>query len=97
MAHGSTNRKTYWMVFGALFILTVLEVAVAHPALGVPKIPLGIALIGMALVKAALVGWFFMHLNHEMPALKYTVVLPFFFPALYAFVLIAEAGWRMLW
>jgi len=93
---GSSNRKTYWMVFGALFLFTVLEVVVALPSLGVPQLPKSIALVLMALVKACLVLWFFMHLNHERKALKFTVALPFFFPALYAFVLIAEAGWRLL-
>ncbi len=90
------DRKTYWIVFGTLGVLTVLEILVATPSMGVPKTPMVIALIAMALSKAALVGLFFMHLKHEMRALKLTVALPFLFPALYALVLIGEAGWRLI-
>ena len=90
------DRRTYWIVFGTLAILTVLEILVATPSMGVPKVPMVIALIAMALSKASLVGLFFMHLKHEMRALKLTVALPFLFPAIYAVVLIGEAGWRLI-
>jgi cytochrome c oxidase subunit 4 len=88
------DRKTYWIVFGALAVLTVLEVLVASA--GVPKAPMVVALILLAVSKASLVGLFFMHLKHEMRALKLTVALPFLFPALYAVILIGEAGWRLI-
>jgi caa(3)-type oxidase subunit IV len=94
--HAPSKKKTYLFVFLALTVLTLLEVAVTLPSLGVPHTPMALSLVGMALTKAAMVGWFFMHLNHEMKALKLTVALPFFFPALYAVVLIAEAAWRRL-
>ncbi|MGQ0506314.1 MAG: cytochrome C oxidase subunit IV family protein [Myxococcaceae bacterium] len=94
--HAKVSRKSYWVVFVILAVLTALEVAVAHPSLGISRTTVGFTLVAMALSKAALVGWFYMHLNHEMKALKLTVVIPFFFPALYAVVLISEAGWRLL-
>ena len=53
-------------------------------------------LCALALVKATLVGWFFMHLGHETKPLKLTVAIPMCVPAFYAFVLIAEAAWRLL-
>lgn len=84
------------IVFGVLAVLTMLEIMVATPSMGVPRKPMVVALIAMALSKAALVGLFFMHLRHEMRALKLTVALPFLFPALYAVILIGEAGWRMI-
>ncbi|MFZ5471533.1 MAG: cytochrome C oxidase subunit IV family protein [Myxococcota bacterium] len=90
------SRKPYFVVFGVLFVLTVLEVAVANPALGISRRNVGIALILMALTKAGFVGYYYMHLKQEMRALQLTVVLPFLLPALYAFVLIAEAVWRLL-
>jgi caa(3)-type oxidase subunit IV len=93
--HGH-SRKQYWIIFFVLFVLTILEVALAQPSLGVPKVPMVIGLVALALTKATLVGLFFMHLKTEMKALKLTVALPFAFPALYAFVLIAEASWRYL-
>ena len=96
MTQGHTSRKPYWMVFAALAVLTILEIIVATPSVGIPKKPMVVALITMALSKAALVGLFFMHLKSERRALKLTVALPFFFPALYAVILIAEAGWRLI-
>ncbi len=93
---GQAQRKTYWIVFGTLTILTVLEILVATPSMGIPKVPMTVALISMALSKAALVGLFFMHLKDEARALKLTVALPFVFPAIYALILIGEAGWRLI-
>jgi cytochrome c oxidase subunit 4 len=90
------SRKPYMVVFGLLFLLTVLEVGVATPSLGVPKTPMVIALVLLALTKASMVAYYFMHLKHEMKTLRWTVALPFAFPVIYAFVLIAEAAWRLI-
>ena len=87
------DRKQYLMIFGALTFLTALEVGIVYIP-GIGKFFLGSALVLLALAKAWTVGWFFMHLGHETKTLKGTVVIPFAFPALYAFVLIAEAAWR---
>jgi len=87
------NRKQYLTVFAALAILTALEVGLVYIP-GIAKVLLGIGLVGLALAKAWTVGWFFMHLGHETRHLKGTVALPFIFPAVYAFVLIADAAWR---
>ena len=93
MAH--VNRKLYWKIFAALTILTVLEVGLVYVP-GISKVLMGIGLCTLALVKATLVGWFFMHLGHETKPLKLTVAIPMCVPAFYAFVLIAEAAWRLL-
>ena len=93
MAH--INRKEYWTIFTWLTVLTALEVGVVYVP-GIPLWGLVSALILMALTKAALVGWFFMHLNHERKGLQLTVAIPMAVPALYAFVLIAEGMWRFL-
>lgn len=93
MAH--INRKEYWAIFIWLTVLTALEVGVVY----VPGIPIGglvSALVLLALVKAGLVGYFFMHLGHEKKGLKLTVAIPMAIPCLYAFVLIAEGMWRYL-
>src|SRR5262245_12992554 len=87
------NRKQYLTVFAALAILTALEVGIVKVP-GVAKVLMWSALVLLALAKAWTVGWFFMHLGHETRHLKGTVALPFAFPAIYAFVLIAEAAWR---
>ena len=93
MATPHVNRKQYVQVFIVLTVLTALEVGVVYVP-DINRVLLVIALVGLALTKAGIVGWFFMHLGHETKALKLTVALPFAAPATYAFVLIAEATWR---
>jgi cytochrome c oxidase subunit 4 len=96
MGHSAAeHRKVYWKIFVWLFVLTVLEVGLVYvPGISKPMLVAG--LVGMALVKAALVGLFYMHLNDESTGLKWTVAIPMAIPAFYAFVLIAEAAWRYL-
>ena len=89
------NRKQYWVIFVYLLVLTVLEVGIVYIP-GINKVLLVSALILLAITKATLVGLFYMHLKHETKILKLTVAIPMASPALYAFVLIAEAGWRLL-
>jgi caa(3)-type oxidase subunit IV len=92
MAH--VNRKEYWTIFVVLFVLTILEVGVVYA--GVPKTPLFLALCSLAVVKAACVGLFFMHLKYETKILRRTVAIPMSIPAFYALILIAEGAWRRL-
>ena len=56
---------------------------------------MGLALVSMALTKAAFVGLFYMHLKQETKFLKLTVALPLAAPTIYALVLISEAAWRL--
>jgi caa(3)-type oxidase subunit IV len=95
-AHASHSRKPYMVVFALLAFFTALEVVVANPALGIGRKVVGFTLVLLALTKAGFVGYYYMHLKSEMRALKLTVVIPFFFPALYAVVLISEALWRLV-
>lgn len=90
------NRKEYWVIFGLLLLLTVLEVGIAQPQLGISKTLMRLGLVGMALAKAALVALFYMHLKHETRVLRLTVAIPLATPALYAVVLISEAAWRLI-
>jgi len=93
MAH--VNRKEYFVIFVALAVLTVLEVGLVKvPGIAKQLVVSGVILL--ALTKASLVGLFYMHLKHETRILKLTVAVPLSMPAVYAVVLIAEAGWRML-
>ncbi len=94
--HAPTSRKTYMVVWLMLAVFTVLEILVALPSLGINRVLVGIALVALALTKASMVGYYYMHLKQEMRALKLTVVLPFLFPAVYAVILIAEAAWRLV-
>ena len=89
------NRKEYWIIFVALLVLTVLEVAVAQIP-GISKTLMRLSLVGMALAKAGLVALFYMHLKHETRVLRLTVAIPLATPALYAVILISEAAWRLI-
>ena len=98
-AHGDhehkPNYREYWIIFGALLILTVLEVGVAQVP-GISKTLMRLSLVGMALAKAALVALFYMHLKHETKVLRLTVAIPLATPMLYAVILISEAAWRLI-
>ena len=93
MAH--VDRKLYWKIFWALLVLTILEVGVVYVP-GISKVLLGLALVGLAIVKATLVGLFYMHLSHETFNLKASIAIPMCIPGVYALVLITEAMWRLL-
>jgi cytochrome c oxidase subunit 4 len=92
--HHKPNRKEYLVIFVVLFVLTVLEVAVAQVP-GISKNMMALALVALAVTKAAFVGLYYMHLKHETRILKLTVAIPLATPAVYALVLIAEAAWRL--
>jgi cytochrome c oxidase subunit IV len=97
------DRKTYYKVFAALGILTVIEIVipmVAHKY-GDDRSPLAgftphwstSALYALSIAKAALVGLFFMHLKFETKWLKFIAVLPAI-AIFYAVFLGAEAMFR---
>jgi caa(3)-type oxidase subunit IV len=88
------SRKQYWLIWLYLLILTLAEVGVANIS-GLSKGWVVSALILLAVVKAALVGLFYMHLVHETRVLRWTVAIPMLTPVLYAVVLMAEASWRL--
>lgn len=88
----TSHRAKYFKVFGALVVLTGLELGVVYA--GLPKATLVTLLIGLALAKAGAVALWFMHLADERRVLRLMVGLPLLFPPLYAFVLIAEAFFR---
>jgi len=90
-AHVS-HRAKYFKVFGALIVLTGLELGVVYA--GLPKSTLIALLIGLALAKAGAVALWFMHLADERRVLRLMVGFPLLFPPLYACVLIAEAFFR---
>jgi cytochrome c oxidase subunit 4 len=93
-AHGhKPDIREYFVIFGVLAALTVLEVGVAKmPAIG--RGAMILALMLLAVSKAAIVALFYMHLKHETKVLKLTVALPVAAPAVYALVLMSEAAWR---
>ncbi len=90
------NRKEYWTIFFVLFVMTVLEVGVVFIP-GIGKAPMVTALTGLAIAKAGLVGWFFMHLSHDTATIRNGVIVSLAIPFFYAIALIADAAWRLAW
>lgn len=60
---GQHKKQPYMLVWGALFVLTMMEVFYAF--LDIPKIWLATGLILMAIWKALLVAVYYMHLRSE--------------------------------
>jgi len=67
-------EPNYMKVFWWLLALTIVEVGIIYSA--VPKWSMVMALILMALLKAFLVAWNFMHLRFEKTALIVVVGFP---------------------
>ncbi|MGH2372077.1 MAG: cytochrome C oxidase subunit IV family protein, partial [bacterium] len=57
----------------------------------VPKVLLAISLTTLALMKAALIMGYFMHLRYERLSLVYVVVLPLFLAVILFFALAPDA------
>lgn len=74
MAEGVSHKKEYWMIFAALAVLTILELFI--PEMEASKWTKGSLLTALAVVKAGLVGWYFMHLKEERGWLKFIALIP---------------------
>jgi len=87
--------RNYLVVFALLIALTAAEIGVVYVH-GISRSLLILALVLMAVAKAALVLLSYMHLSSETRVLKLSVIIPLCLPALYAVVLMADAAWRRL-
>lgn len=67
MSASSSWHGAYLATFGALLLLLGATVGVAHLHLGVWS---PVAAMGIATVKVVLIGWVFMHLQHETPLVR---------------------------
>lgn len=74
MSAGKSHKKEYFIVFGMLTLLTVLELMipeyVTHYGLKASS------LTALAIGKAFLVAYFFMHLKQETRWLKFIAAIP---------------------
>jgi caa(3)-type oxidase subunit IV len=104
MAHATTSGvpvapkphyRQYAIIFGALAVLTAVEIGVVYLPIAKPIVVT--MLIVLALVKAGMVGLYFMHLMQETTILKLMVCVPLALGALYSGFLIWEAFWRVAW
>jgi cytochrome c oxidase subunit 4 len=76
-AHAPTSVKTYLIVFGWLAVMTAIEVGIA--AAGLPENIRIILLIVLAVIKAALVVLYYMHLLHDSKWYWILLIAPIFF------------------
>jgi len=82
-AEATTHKQpNYAAVFWSLLILTICEIIAANSPL--PKFPVVLLLVALAIVKAALVALFYMHLKFE----KYFIYIIVFFPLFLAVVMV---------
>ncbi|HEX4132699.1 MAG TPA: cytochrome C oxidase subunit IV family protein [Pirellulales bacterium] len=75
MAEPMVSVRTYLIVLAALIVLTIATVAISFvPLEGAWHIGAG---VGIAIVKAGLVGLFFMHLIHSPNLIRLCVLVAF--------------------
>ncbi len=86
-----SHTTEYMIVFVALALLTALELAI--PNLKVAYHLKAIGLVGLALGKAFIVAYFYMHLKEEKSWLKFIAALPIM-AGLFAITLILESAFR---
>ena len=80
----SGHVKTYFMVFGALMVLTIITVGVSYLDISIP-LAITIALI-VATIKGSLVALFFMHLSNERRIIYWVLALTVIFFVFLMFV-----------
>lgn len=90
------SKKTIWRTFWILLFITVFEVSIAFTS--IPKEVLLWIFIGLTVVKAYFIIYFFMHLKHEWKALQYSIILPFLLIVYLIFIAMCEGNYihRML-
>lgn len=85
----SGGYKIYTVTWFWLLVITVLEVGVV--LVHVPKVLLAALLIVMALMKAALIMAYFMHLRYERLSFVYLVLTPLILGVVLFFALVPDA------
>jgi cytochrome c oxidase subunit 4 len=84
-----TGYRVYAVTWFWLLIITMLEVGVV--LVHVPKVLLVILLVIMALMKAALIIAYFMHMRYERLNFVYAMVTPLFLGVILFFALVPDA------
>jgi caa(3)-type oxidase subunit IV len=87
----AARRKKYFNVFWGLVALTVIELVIV--ALPLPKMLMAVLVGIFSSAKAVVVGWYYMHLEHETRWLQIVACLPVIAFG-YAFVLIVDTPSR---
>ncbi|MGH9559485.1 MAG: cytochrome C oxidase subunit IV family protein [Bryobacteraceae bacterium] len=79
MSHTVTSVKTYAAVFTVLIALTITTVAVSKVELGEYNF---VCAMTIAVIKASLVVWFFMHLRQSSSMTKLFILVGLFWMAI---------------
>ena len=79
MSEHSSSRAVYFLTFAALMVLTAATVFVATIDLGWAN---DVVAMGIAVTKALLVLWFFMHLRYSTRVTVLTALAGFFWLAI---------------
>ncbi len=74
LAQYHSKVQGYMKIFYALIIVTIVEVGIVF--LPIPRIFIDVGVVGLSISKAFLVGYFYMHLNHETKWTKIVALLP---------------------
>jgi cytochrome c oxidase subunit IV len=91
MSEHVTSRKIYFAVFGALMVLTFLTVFAARLDLGWAN---DVVALTIAVTKALLVLWFFMHLRYSTRVTVLTALAGFFWLAILIFLTMNDYATR---
>ncbi len=89
--HHKSHKAEYFIVFVVLGVLTVLELMI--PGLKTLYAYKAAGLVGLAIAKAFVVAYFYMHLKDERGWLKFIAAIPIV-AAVYAIMLILESTFR---
>jgi cytochrome c oxidase subunit IV len=87
-----SHRAGYFKVFGVLTVLTIVELIIPEMK-QLSKFAKFTSLSGLALAKAAVVAWFYMHLNEETKWLRFIALIPIS-AFIYALVVVLESLYR---
>lgn len=87
-----SHKKEYFIIFFILAFLTALEVGVAEVD-GLAKLTKGVSLTLLAVGKALIVAFYYMHLNEETRWLKFIAAIPLA-AAVFATVLCLEGYFK---
>ncbi len=91
VGHHTSHRAIYFKIFFVLTGLTIVELIV--PAMKISHFAKATSLTGLALGKAVIVAWWYMHLKEETRWLKFIAMIPIS-AFLYAVMIILESLYR---
>ena len=89
-AHPEPNYMWIWFW---LLVLTVLEVVAVY--LSIPRVVFVVSLVVMALLKAALVAAYFMHLKFEKLTFILIALTPLILGVILLFGLMPDSAWQI--